>query len=789
MGQMMAATGFESPFPNSQLRHAHILNQILKAGSIYGPIHQVSISPNGKLLAIATSHTVHLAILPDSSHLGQFPNRPIKLKTSTIGRTIHVKSQSQIAKILWHPCGLSGKCLVTVTTDAAVRLWEFDEGNRYASDTPSLAIDLKKLALGTSAKDNFTPEKGRNRAYSLDSIGMEVASACFGGSGVSDESPWSAMTLWVAMKGGDLYALCPLLPSKWQAPETILQGLSTTTIAKATAAKEEHSPDVEMSRLREDQYTWIQELDGQESSYTDGPDEFSNQLQVFRRPEQLSPTPKLQGPFRLTSEDNEEYLKGEDEEFSDIHVIASKLDSEVEESEGSDSQSDIEDRELSAAVICLLTRSGKVCVCIDLEGVEGQWLPHAKPARQHSPPAEPYLVFFEKLDTFKDGEVGALEWPTFSRDVNSRYSFFTTHSRSVFFFSFDPWIQSLEKELKSLDSTGSAFRLDVFRHGPGTIRERMLSINCEPEFEHHPSTTVPSCIALEDSDLGYFLLTTHNDHPIAAILDFPLPLAAHDSESDEDESELPDLKALAIGPARSAYQPASAFYTSSEVASVIDQMVPARHKHLLGEQVRLSPATLDLMTGAHRVLSRETHYLGIAAADLFRRCERLIEELKDQIGRVQECAMRSDNLLKTGNAKERWTSTQIRKRVDTAREKQVELQERHESLKKKLHGAGGRKLSEKEKAWAKEVERTDETTKDQSRGLRAVEDRKEDENSVDEGDYEEEEAAEEDKEQSQVQVGSLRKRLEEVCKFSEKHNKMLTDRTGPSPQRDSSRPS
>ena len=657
-----------------------------------------------------------------------------------------------------------------MTTDAAVRLWEFDERNRYASDTPSLAIDLKKLALGSSDLENFAPERGRNRAYSLDSIGMEVASAYFGGSGVSDESPWSAMTLWIAMKAGDIYALCPLLPSKWQASPTTLPSLSTTTVANAAAAKEEASPDAENLRMGEDQYTWIQDLDGQQATYTDGADEFSDKVQVFRRPERPSPIPRLQGPFQLTYEDNDENVDRGDEEISDILVIASKIDGEsLEDDDSADSVADMDEHDLSAAVICLLTRSGKVNLCIDLEGVEGRWLPHAKPDHQLKPPPEPGLVFFESLDTLKSGEAEESEWPTFSCDVDSRYSFFTTHSHGVFFFSFDPWLQSLEKELKSAHSTGSAFRLDVFRHGPGTLRERMLSVNHDSEDEHLPNSRVPSCIALDDSDLGYFLLTTYNDHPLAATLDRPLPLPAHDPESDEDESDLPDLKALAIGPARSAYEPAGAFYSPSELESGIGQKVPARHKHVYSQSVRLSPATLDLMTEAHRILSRETHQLGIAAADLFRRCERLVEEMKEQISRVQECAMRGDNLFGDIETEdERSIDIVLRNRLDRTRNKQAELQERHEALKKKVHGAGGRKLSDKEKAWAAEVERTEEAVRDdpsKESNSKAI---KYEEEGEDEGDYDEEQPEQhdnedDDQEQSRAHVGVLRKRLEEVC--------------------------
>ena len=745
---------------------------MLKAGSIHGPIRQLSISPNGQLLAIATSHTVHLAILPDSSHLGQLPNKPIKLKTSTIGRTTHVVSQSSVARILWHPCGVSGNCLVTVTADAAVRLWEFDEGNRYASDTPSLAIDLKKLALGTSEKEDFAPERGRNRAFSSESVGMEVASACFGGVGSSNESPWSAMTLWIAMRTGDVYALCPLSPLNWQAPSTMLPSLSVTAVAKAAATEEEGAPDAQNLQQYKDQYTWIQELDGQGPSYTDDGVEFGGGNQLYRRPEHPSPIPKLQGPFQLTPEESGGHMTDEDEEFSDIYVIASKVDSEsLEHGDGSDSETDVDEQGLSAALICLATRSGKVYVCLDLEGVEGQWLPRKKTINQLKPPLEPYLILLEILDTLDPHGADEYEWPTFSPDVDSRYSFFTTHSQGVFFFSLDPWLQNLENELQSADSPGLLFRLDVFRNGPDTLRERIISFNQDSVLDEYPGRSVPSCIVLEDSDLGYFLLTSLDNHPEAATLDRPYPLLVPDPKSAEDEDALPNMNVLAIGPTRSAYQPANAFYTPSEVLSFVDRKTPARHKHLLSQQIRLSPATLDLMTEAHRVLSRETHHLGVAAADLFRRCERLIEELKDQIGRVQECAMRTDNVIVDAGEKVegKGASLNLEERAQRIQEKQVMLQERHEALKKKLYGAGGRKLSAKEKEWGREVERTDEAIRDQTGDERPKREPDEDHDVEDPGDSDDDDDDDDGegeeghaKERFRTDAGVLRKRLEEV---------------------------
>ena len=318
-------------------------------------------------------------MLPDSSLFGQLPNKAIKLKTYIVGPTTHVLSQSQLANILWHPYGVAGNCLVTITADAVVRLWEFNRNNRWSSDSPSLAIDLKRLVTGTSEEENFAPDRfGRNRSFSTDALGLEVASACFGGSGLSDESAWSAMTLWLGMKGGDVYALCPLLPSKWQPSSTLLPSLSGGIVEKAVLHQEADGVDKLESRQYRDQYDWIQDLDKQEPILMQAGDDSSPELEVYSRPSHPGPIPRLQGPFQMFSEEVDDDL-----ELSDIHVIAGKLNPE-EYTSGlePDSEADwLDEHSIPESVVCLVTRSGRVYVCLDLEGVEGQWLPRKKVSR------------------------------------------------------------------------------------------------------------------------------------------------------------------------------------------------------------------------------------------------------------------------------------------------------------------------------------------------------------------------------------------------------------------------
>ncbi|KAL8786378.1 MAG: hypothetical protein Q9213_002794 [Squamulea squamosa] len=681
-------------------------------------IRQLSISPNGQLLAIATSHTVHIIVLPDSSKFEENTKSPIKPQTHTVGPTTHVLSQSPVASILWHPLGIDGTCLVTVTTEAVVRLWELNRSNRWSFDSPTLAIDLTKLDAAKSQQDDVFPSGMHSgRGFSVDAVDMEIASACFGGTGSSDESAWSAMTLWTATCEGDIYALCPLLPSKWQPTSTQLPSLSAIAVTGATMASQDVDYLGDDVPLNTDQFDWVSAIDAQVPILVSRNHDFIGRDVIYDRPQRPGPIPKLQGPFQLAAGSLVDYL-----DVSDIQVIASKLDTE-ELMLGEDDESELglqeETEGLSAAVICLLTTDGRVHLFLDLEGVEGQWLPAKAPDRPPSP-AEPHeLILFEALDTLEPEAVSENEWPTFSRDPLSRYSFFITHSQGVFAFSINPWIKRLEDELQNPSTAGANFRLNMLRESSGTLRERILRFGQDRFTSYHTdlSSASNACIVLHDSDLGYFLLTSTNDntHPQAAILDIPkaLPFTIKQETLFDDELEpiYPDHDSeanlgLTTHVARSAYEPPATFWNHSSLLQLTSQSLPPHRRHILKDEIRLSPATLDLMTSAHRLLSNETHAIRTAAADLFNRCERMMQELRTQIERVREVNARAEQLVLGGggddvegeNAKEK-----LGMRAQVCLERQERLTERMGKLRRKATNLETKGVSEKEREFEREL--------------------------------------------------------------------------------------
>ena len=301
-------------------------------------------------------------------------------------------------------------------------------------------------------------------------------------------------------------------------------------------------------------------------------------------------------------------------------------------------------------------------------------------------------------------------WPTFSNDPTNRYGLLLNLENDVYSFSLNSWIPNLEDELSDPTDSGAAFRLDILLESDKTTVDRIMHVE-NPRQEASLATS----ISLVDSDLGWLVLTSLANQPQAVMLDLPV-------DSDQYSSFAPDdiVLALPAPESRQPYQPAEAFFAPSSLPAFLDSVTQSANSRLrksdLKTQVRFSPATLQLLTDAHRVLSNETSRLGAAAADLFRRCERMKLELAEQIRKVDEIAKRIESVTgdddETANdhGKERVVgSDKIEQRMDAATDRSNKLQRRVETLRRKLASLGGKELSAREQAWADEVAVVDQS--------------------------------------------------------------------------------
>ena len=656
----------------------------------------------------------------------------LKLKNFTVGPTTHVLKRSPLTSVLWHPCGVFGSCLVSITNDPVIRLWELDPKNRWSFDRPSLAIDLKKLAKGQTSQDDFSPTRdSNNHTFSAENVDLDIASACFGGVAGKHEDAWSAMTLWIATKFGTVYALCPLIPSKWCSSIRALRSLvSSTSLTVASLKSDESASGQEVQQAR-DQLKWGHDLDEQEPRILSGK-LGTERTEVYHRPDILGAVPKLQGPFTFSIDESEE-----DVELSDIYVIPARSD-EAELADGlGDADSDLVESpapSLSSSLVCLISRVGRVYVCLDLQGVEAQWLPQKSstftvPDEDEEVLDDHFLTPFEVLDTLNPEDADDLEWSTITPDIFSSEAFFITHSRGIHYLSFVPWSQKLQDELQSDSPEGLTTRIDVIRNSTSTLREQILTFKSDLQDGFDSSPSAP--VLMQDSDLGYLLLTVQRSAPHLALFDTPAsatqqPFIKPDPDSSSpDAIPFQDLQLSISGsqhpsphPRREVYIPPANFSTENALPRYLNSQSSGLPDAEKNKQLRLSSATLATLSSIHRTTSAETAELGTSVADLFVACHRLQEGLRDQIQSVRDLKDRISHVV--GNDSDHYaghdgvggTSEEIEDRVDRAKLKQEELVSRLDALRRNVSKLGGRGkgLSRGEEKWVKDIRGLAEAT-------------------------------------------------------------------------------
>ena len=665
---------------------------------------------------MCTEHTVHIAVLPDSSRLKETDRTPLKVKTYHLGPTIHVIPESPLASVLWHPLAhatSSTDCLVTVTAEAAVRVWEFDKLSNWSFDRPKLAIDLRKLADGGSCDQDFEPSQfGKRRGFSVDDFDMDVSSACFGGRGGDDEDAWASMTLWVAMRNGDIYALCPLLSSKWKPTSTTIPSLTTTAISRMASINEEDA-SVDERRAADQQYEWVQEIDNEEPQVHQSTSTLA-QFEVRCRPENPSAIPRLQGPFSVFSEDDEMEI-----EVSDMYVFPAILDEEdLFGGEDDDSIHMQVGKPVPFTTICVATTENEVFVAIDLDGVTGQWLPKKGKSAFSVPSSE--VKSLTLVDTVVlEGEKpnAGTNWPTFSTDLVNPYTLFVNNTRSLSSISVNDWVTQLSAELigtQSVDS-GMRIRLETRCQGPITVVDQL--IECQETLDILSAPAV-----IDDESVGYLLLAPsvscvygvvfNRDYfdtsTLGAYTTEPTTSTPSRSNSQFVKGSGPLAETV---PAREPYAPARVFYENQHVPiDSLRRKLPLHLRQAVSDRpMKLSPAMLEVMTFTHRIVGAQSSYLENAAAELFRRCLRLQQELQDQVRQMTQLAEKLQDMSSREEVDENGET--IRKqspeqRLHDAQEKQQKLVARYEALRRKVGkvGSAKRELSSREIAWIEEIE-------------------------------------------------------------------------------------
>ena len=323
-------------------------------------------------------------------------------------------------------------------------------------------------------------------------------------------------------------------------------------------------------------------------------------------------------------------------------------------------------------------------------------------------------------------------------------SLFITHLSGVSHLSLLPWISKLAGEISSTAIDDSSVRMKFLLESADLPPTPVISLPGRKKHEgkkedDSPNCSMPpACIVVSDVGLGNLLITTAADsnQPHAVELDYTELDAVFTRNGDVDNGPDQDVSdVVPLAPSRETYQPSDLFYGHSRIVDLIDRHGAARRfRNSLSStgEIRLSEQTLGLLMEAHRVLRSETHTIALAASELFRRCDRLQAEFKEQISEANEAANRVEGALDDdadiyyeyqdhaksltddrGETLDQGTSAKIDRRIQAVYERQRSLEERFSALRRKVQGgalAQGRPLNEKEVGWIQEVGQMGEAT-------------------------------------------------------------------------------
>ncbi|KAI0375777.1 hypothetical protein BV20DRAFT_16076 [Pilatotrama ljubarskyi] len=544
--------------------------KILHTPNVQFEIHQIVLNPNGKLLAIAGAFQVAVIVLPRTG-FNRLVTATVDCKSIQVGQYYHAAdSSAPVAKIDWHPWGQGGSTLLVMTVDGKLREYDIS----VDADEPQQTL-------------SFVPEKKKSSFDAEDASEREVASFTFG----KGKADWGPLTVYAAMRSGDIYAICPYLPKNASVPSTYVHALECYVAAKqeflSASTNGDLTPADGLTMLYAYQRKYVNALLKQLPPGTAWP--ATTRLVPMHPPTTIKNSPARQGPFLL--QPSPRNLKGsEGGDATDI-VYLSFGDDAAEESEGETER---------LGLILVSFQDGKVDLYLDVEKVEARW-----ETKQPSNDL-PMLATYESIDlgivaTLKNAsalrsnsllDLVQGNHPVFLGDPIHDDTIYVYHAFGVHVLQLEPLLKGLAIALREAnDETGS---------GAGSLEaslEKVAQTDVQPilltfSVEQQSSSPVVGVAVPNDVYLTYsiFILTSAMRMSV-----FPLNLRSEPLYS--AEADVVASETTSPGPSDFPTPSSQPGPSSPKKALAVPQEGPAAYVSLLAEEPFKIPQVIARSSG------------------------------------------------------------------------------------------------------------------------------------------------------------------------------------------------
>ncbi|KAF3911600.1 hypothetical protein AA313_de0200351 [Arthrobotrys entomopaga] len=611
--------------------------QTLELPDLDFDILQLVKSADGETMILVGEYDVGIALLPAPGVIALGARSKIVLKYCRLGSNAS-NDKSKILRAIFHPLG-ARPCVVVLTDDALIKVYEVEFNKESTFVEPSETFDLKQM-LGIE----------RNSSFLIDDI--EPVSMCFGGVG----SIWSIFTLYILMRNGEIYSICPFLPSKWMLDSDFMEELKYELQINQEIRDSGDSSIPALDRHNAKQICfWIHEISRliRVQNLANSNLEVDDEPAGFILPKPTLPefeAPLLQGPY---------LLQPAPEEILDESIFASDI------------------ARIGAAqyaVIAVVWSTGKVDLMLEFESVAPRWHSNSLKYKKFNDRA-PYPVIsgYESINIPLPGatETSSVVFPSFVIDINFPYTLLLNHGFGVELLNLEDWMNNLSRVMDQEDDEGAIEEALNRSERTAVIR----AIAAPKGVMTHP---VLGSSLVYDAYLGYVLIAATISKPGFAILQWPSKYHARMQKLRQERS---DVSSTSSRPA-SILAPQNSLLVDKESEEAVKQ-----HIDECRNRVQLFKQVID-----PRVLAAEVQINNESLAIMTRLRNALFEEMEARYSRAEQihaAAMQQQKRFheQISNIKRFHNQLQEReKQQESLREKVKKTTDTQQALKERVDG-------------------------------------------------------------------------------------------------------